>query len=288
MRQFVLAAGMICFCLFSEVATAQMVFSMIDPNETTKADSIDELRFVAQYRLQFVADTAYPDKLTEETMMLKVGAKSALFYSYTRFVADSVLRVTMKRNNGRVHIDNKDQVQGSISYRICKNYPSGKVTTLDQVASSKFRCEEENDVPEWELLPDTMTFLSYSCLKASCTFKGRDYEVWYTPEIARSEGPWKLHGLPGFIVKAEDSRGHYRFECTGIEQSRPNEPLLISTNGGESVSRKNLNKVYERYAKDPIGYVTSTSPNMKIMIRNESGESIQPKDTPYNPIELKE
>lgn len=281
-------AGILCCWMCPRVVTAQMIINILDPNEAAKVDSIDELRFVAQYKLQFMPDTVNPDKLLEETMMLKAGAKTSLFYSYTRFVTDSVMRAGMKRNNGRVHLDHKDQNPGNITYRICKNYPSGKVTTLDQVGNSRFRCEEENEMPEWELLPDTMTFLSYACQKATCTFKGRDYVVWYTPEIARSEGPWKLHGLPGLILKAEDSRGHYRFDCTGIEQSRSGEPLLINTSGHESVSRKNLNRVYERYAKDPIGYVTSTSPNVKIVVKNESGESVQPKDTPYNPIEIKE
>ena len=44
-------------------------------------------------------------------------------------------------------------------------------------------------------------------------------EAWYTPEIPRSEGPWKLQGLPGLILKASDSRQHYTFVCTGIGRS---------------------------------------------------------------------
>lgn len=288
MKQIILVAGILCFCFHSMITNAQVVINIADPNEIVKADSIDELQFIAQYKLQFVPDTVHPDKLTEETMMLKVGTKSSLFHSYTRFVTDSIFREGMKRNNGKFHMEHKDQNPGYINYSIYKNYPSGKVCTLDQVAGSKFRCEEENEIPEWKLLPDTMTFLSYACRKATCTFKGRYYEVWYTPEIARSEGPWKLHGLPGFILKAEDQRKHYIFECTGIERNKSKEPLLIHTNGSEPVSRKNLNRIYERYAKDPVGYITSTSPNVKIVIKNESGESIQPKDTPYNPIELKE
>ena len=78
-----------------------------------------------------------------------------------------------------------------------------------------FLCEEKEEMPEWTLLPDTTTLLSYSCQKAICHFKGRNYTVWYTLEIPVSEGPWKLFGLPGLIIKAEDDKKHYTFNCTG-------------------------------------------------------------------------
>ena len=63
------------------------------------------------------------------------------------------------------------------------------------------------------------------------------------------------HLLPGFIIKAEDARGHYSFECTGVEQSDGPKPLLFNGKGSESISRRDLNKVYERYAKDPVGFI---------------------------------
>ena len=40
---------------------------------------------------------------------------------------------------------------GRITYRIYKNYPTGKVTTLDRLATSNFRCEEKNEEPVWTL-----------------------------------------------------------------------------------------------------------------------------------------
>jgi len=172
---------------------------------------------------------------------------------------------------------------GIVTYQIYKNYPAGKVTTLDKIAINRFRCEEDNEVPAWELLTDTMTILSYSCQKAVCNFKGRDFEAWFTPEIPRSEGPWKLQGLPGLILKVADSQGHYSFECSGLINAE--EKIMFGADGYEPISRKNLNKVYERFATDPVGYVTSSSPNVRIVIKDESGEDKSVKNMPYNPIE---
>lgn len=107
-------------------------------------------------------------------------------------------------------------------------------------------------------------------------------------EIPVSEGPWKLCGLPGFIIKAEDARGHYSFECTGVEQSDGPKPLLFNGKGSESISRRDLNKVYERYAKDPVGFITSTAPNVKLTVKDEQGNALKNFELPYNPIELSE
>lgn len=284
MKRILLLTAIVCISL--NYAVAQVTMRIGNPNETLTADSIDNVQFIAQYKLLFIADPSSPDKVTDETVMLKVGSKSSLFYSYTKFVTDSIFSEGMKRNNGQFSMDHGGRNPGKISYQILKNFPAGKVTTLDEIAINRFRCEETNDVPQWELLEETDTVLSYPCQKARCTFKGRDFEAWFTTEIPRSEGPWKLHGLPGLILKAEDSQKHYVFECIGIEQSKGNEPLLFTGGKYEPISRKNLNKIYERFAKDPIGYIQSTSPNVKMVVKNESGESIRPKNQPYNPIEL--
>jgi hypothetical protein len=40
------------------------------------------------------------------------------------------------------------------------------------------------------------------CKKATTNFRGRYWEAWYTEEIPIGQGPWKLCGLPGMILKA--------------------------------------------------------------------------------------
>ena len=56
----------------------------------------------------------------------------------------------------------------------------------------------------------------------------------------------------------------------------------------EPISRKNLQKAYERYAADPIGYIALTSPQVKVTVTDDNGKPYQPKNMPYNPIEREE
>ena len=59
---------------------------------------------------------------------------------------------------------------------------------------------------EWNIdYADTLTICGYACCKATCKFRGREWTVWYAPEIPYSSGPWKLHGLPGLILQAEEA-----------------------------------------------------------------------------------
>jgi GLPGLI family protein len=287
MKQKIVLASLLGLFLQVTTVSAQMVINIVNPNETQKMEPIDNLLFIVQYQIKFLPDTLHPEKTLDETMMLKVGVKSSLYYSYTRFITDSIFRDELKKNDGKITRQGaREGNDGRITYKIYKNYPTGKVTTLDQIATSRFRCEEENERPDWEVLPDTVTILSFPCQKAITHFKGRDYEAWFTPEIPRSDGPWKLHGLPGLILRASDSRNQYVFECSGIEQNHSDESLLFGAEGYEPVSRKNLNKTYERFAKDPIGYVTATSPNVTIKVMDADGAPAKVKDMPYNPIEL--
>ena len=53
---------------------------------------------------------------------------------------------------------------------------------------------------------------SYNTQKATTQYGGRDWEIWFTTEVPFQDGPYKFCGLPGLIVKAEDSKGDYQFE----------------------------------------------------------------------------
>ncbi|MFN4144805.1 MAG: GLPGLI family protein [Runella sp.] len=73
---------------------------------------------------------------------------------------------------------------------------------------------------DWRILPkETRKIGGYNCQKAQAHVRGRDYEAWFTPDIAVSSGPWKLYGLPGLILEATSTDGKYQFLFEKIETS---------------------------------------------------------------------
>ena len=91
--------------------------------------------------------------------------------------------------------------------KIYRNLEQGKFTTYSTVFGSHYLITEDITIPEWTMYEDsTITVLGMECKKATTNFRGRYWEVWYTEEIPISQGPWKLCGLPGMILKANSPK----------------------------------------------------------------------------------
>ena len=100
---------------------------------------------------------------------------------------------------------------------IYRNFEKGVLKTYSRVFGSKYLIVEDITIPEWTMYEDsTITVLGMECKKATTNFRGRYWEVWYTEEIPISQGPWKLCGLPGMILKANSPK-FMLIEAMGIK-----------------------------------------------------------------------
>lgn len=253
-----------------------------------RQDTIDMARLLVHYEMEFRTDTTRQEHFSESTL-LEVGQRVSKFYSYTKFVCDSVAAADRaNRVPSETLIEHVQQFgKPRISEQCFKHYPAGRTTTLDEIGgTTRLRCEEEEERPQWRLLPDTATLLSYPCLRAECHFKGRSWSVYYTPEVPLSEGPWKLQGLPGLILQAEDSTGDYRFTATALRQCHTPHAILYGGHRHESVNRRQYDKLHERFYADPIGFLTQSLPGATITVSDRQGRTTgKPKGMAYNPIE---
>ena len=279
---------LLALSLATTAAQAQMNIK-ISTGQIFRKDTIDHKVLTVQYEMDALTDLSKPDARMQETMRLDIGRQASRFYSYTAFVADSVLAADMANGaSSELIAQHANQYQSQWSEQTFKNYPAGRVTTLDELAGDicRLRCEEPAEKPRWTLTQDTLTLLGYRCTRATTQFKGRQWSAWYAADIPVSEGPWKLCGLPGLILKAEDDEGHYRFTADGLEQSHGTEPILFGGNDYQPLDRKQYDKMQKRFAADPVGFITGIMPNVKITVQDNHGNKTKnPKDTPYNPIE---
>lgn len=78
---------------------------------------------------------------------------------------------------------------------------------------------------EWSLHPEVQTILGYRCQRATCHWRGRDFEAWFTTDIPVKQGPWRFNGLPGLILKVYDTEHFYTFEAVSVKKS--NAPIML-------------------------------------------------------------
>ena len=79
-------------------------------------------------------------------------------------------------------------------------------------------CQYTEPLPkqQWTLKDEQQTIHGYRCQKATCHWRGRDYEAWFTTEIPIQRGPWKFGGLPGLILKLNDTQKLYTWEAVSL------------------------------------------------------------------------
>ena len=150
-----------------------------------------------------------------ELMVLEIGPKTTSFYSHDLYEIDSLYTHLVGMKTPRRISAN------STPYIVYKN---NLTNTFEIVNRIPFHAEEAIEVkdvriPDWQIDTMTCSILGYKCLRAESQYNGRKWIVWFTPEIPLSTGPWKLAGLPGLILKADDSCGDYSFICIGLEKA---------------------------------------------------------------------
>ena len=126
--------------------------------------------------------------------------------------------------------------------------------TYTQYEGKSFIYNEPIMKKNWILEEGDTTILGYTCKKANCTFRHRSWKVWYALDLPFSEGPWKLDGLPGMILKAEDTKGQYLFECIGIKE-HVNQPMQMQLSKLIRITPVRLERLIKLASKDYPAYL---------------------------------
>lgn len=264
---------------------------------TAQGQSLDKVQYRITYKTLVVNDTTRRDsmgkyKYTDDDMRLDIGDKIGKFYSGRTAAFAKFIENSLKAGNA-IDIRNLHAPHPHVTMVLYRNYPEGETTVLDEAITGKYRISEKTATPQWTLDGDTCTLLGYHCAKAEANFKGRHWTVWFTEDIPLDYGPWKLCGLPGLILKAEDAARQFVFDASGLEQIGGKEDITLKENYGkyEPVSQKNFDKVMRTAT---LADRVFEGGKMKVRTVDSEGHELSESESrkiygtvsPYNPIEI--
>lgn len=190
--------------------------------------AVDTCNLFVTYQYSYVTDIAKMKRYGER-MILEIGEDVNRFYSMNSELRDSITYNDLynyynKKSKNKGHADgikNTDflHLNETTTYYDIYTYPE----INERVVSARFgeveyQYNEDLEKLNWKILPDIDTIVGYVCHKAETKFRGRKWYAWFTMEIPYNFGPWKLGGLPGMILKAEDSEGLFNWIAIGLQQ----------------------------------------------------------------------
>lgn len=288
MKKFILALTAVLLTCSMQMAAQTRVVVRSTSLTNGETENIDNAKYRISYEGKWVNNPAIkPFIYTDSEMRLDIGDKVTWFYDRTKQVRDSIMSASIKAGN--YDFSNLPK-GGRFPFIFYKNYPAvGKSIQLESLGRDVYQCTENMETPNWQLIPDSSSnIIGYHCLLAKTNFKGRTWFAWYAEDIPMQEGPWKLCGLPGLILKAYDENQEFEFTAIGMSTLSTPSPITISKEKREEISQKDLRTAKEKFTP---GMVLEGSNIKSVKIQDEKGNPIDlkkfmNKKNVFNSIEL--
>jgi len=253
-------------------------------------------RFI--YQLTMKQDSTDQNNIKTEMAYLDATPEKSVFYGEKRLQRDSLIAKMRETRGGSFDRSQMQNLRSDIDFTIEKDFKTGTKTYSSRIGRDQYSYDEDRPM-DWKILSETAKIGDYKTQKAETQFAGRTWYAWFATDIPIQDGPYKFAGLPGLIVKAEDSKGDYSFDLK--ETKKITSPSVFEQRGNIiKVKRTVFNQQLEKFQKDPTSF-SPPSPPMS-MSGNSGGMRVQTnptqrkefeqrmKDelkTKNNPIELK-
>ena len=163
----------------------------------------------------------------------------------------------------------------------------GRFITTVRFLNIILRYEDSSGKIQWALTGRNSTIDGLNCSEATTHLCGRDYAAWFCPGIPIDGGPWKFHGLPGIIVKVDDTEGHYSWKMTGLEKG--SWPIYEKQYNFRKCDKAEAEKAIQNMYAHPFAFIKAIGIKFHVV---ENGKTREPgkaeleKSFYYDPLEL--
>ena len=259
------------------------IVSIFTYAQTPGMTDVEPIDLVVSYELNQLCSPASDNNPNEwrvkETLMLEIGQGVAHSYVVReKNKLQGQFQMYSSKNSWKVEMFQLHALVGETYMGYPKKGTLTQVVDLD--AAGVYKYTESVPKIKWKIESGQKEILGYKCQQALCTFRGRQYEVWFTTDIPLSYGPWKLQGLPGLILEAKDSKGEYHFTAVGIEKGNGDKKIQFYAEPIRDIKRSRALKMEKMLHRDHGAFTADYG----ITFKMEGGYEHFPVS--YIPIEL--
>ena len=176
-------------------------------------DQIGEALYEVIYEYSIQTDTT-----DTYTTILQFGTEQARFLDYLAYRVDSLSFAGAPEDLIAKASDDVDHSTFYFEPVVFQNWPDGSMTVDDILVPGTFTYSEDM-AHEWTFGDGEKEICGYPCQEAKTSYGGREWTVWFAPSIPSNVGPWKLGGLPGLIMEAQDAEGIHHFTATALRKA---------------------------------------------------------------------
>ncbi len=241
---------------------------------TTLVFSQRNQEILVEYEYTFVEDSLNRNNVKSETMQLYILPEQTVFIGKNLYIRDSIHHHRTNNNfvlnnavNGVIKVDaiNQGIPKTDLRYRIIHTRGKDNYTIHTTLGPTKFSFDDQMELLEWKLSNEREVFLGYNIQKAEVQALGRKWEVWYTEDIPLSYGPYKFHGLPGLIVKVQDSEHFFSYELKGLKKLNY-QPEFHMSEKTYPIKKKDYTDFVAKYEANPLESLNF----IKFSVQNEN------------------
>lgn len=241
-------------------------------------------------------------KTEKELMILDIDKVKSVYQSYEKVVQDSIFQIMMAEVMKTGSAPNISGLSGlkesQFPETILKKYPINEILFTTNLGIDLYKYNEAAKF-NWKIGTETKKFGNYNAQKATVNYGGRNWIAWFSTELPFTDGPYKFYGLPGLIIKIEDSDENYSWVLNGNKmiQEVEDKKSMFDTlkqygmTKELTITKEQFIKLNEEFKKDPTAgirqmaasYGISTSSINTREINKRAKENLGKKN---NSIEL--
>jgi len=208
------------------------------------------------YEYKFISDSTNKANIKTEIMVLNVQKDRSEYYSSVRYESDSTQYAEYQKGVNTTPLGN-----ALVSEWVTKYPNSNQLFHTKFLIWDKYKIKQDVEF-NWKLTNEFSKILNYNVQKATTEFGGRKWTAWFTKDIPIQDGPYKFKGLPGLILKIEDSNRSHVWELKGIRSNQ--KPFVYPDLNNYRIIQLNYNqfvKKFKDYRQNPTADLVDRIPD---------------------------